>query len=264
MILPSIPTKPIEKLMNLDMIEVSDLYSIVDTEKTTKEKAKKTTATATVTATNNDNNNSNHNTTTTDAKALPIDGKKVRHMDFHYVDSGIAYNEKEKTSRSVNQLIKLDQCARNCNIEWFGTPLMNDGINFVGKYIVKWLNENGQTYIILVPGIRSYDPAGIKYDLHASIRVGGACAASITHTFISMIVALKNGALLKDIVTLQIEQLNPIVRRYHGNVYLIKNQNNPYHMLPFYKGLLKLIKIQQLQGNFYQNAFNLIQKQIHI
>ena len=146
------------------------------------------------------------------------ENESCRYLDFNFTDTGVAYNETETTSITINKRIKLDQCDKCLKLQWIQTPCIRDGINFVGYYKVFW--PNSITIELLVPGMRSYDPAGIKFDSHASIRIGGACAATQTSTFIFMLKALSEGANFVDIKKLQLEEINPLVKRYHGRIPL--------------------------------------------
>ena len=85
------------------------------------------------------------------------ENESCRYLDFNFTDTGVAYNETETTSITINKRIKLDQCDKCLKLQWIQTPCIRDGINFVGYYKVFW--PNSITIELLVPGMRSYDPA---------------------------------------------------------------------------------------------------------
>ena len=206
-----LPEPPMNNIMKLDLDQVEDLYTISGETKIEIETTPEITSeTKTNTKTEKDREEEKVNDSTS--------SKQGRYMDFRFVDSGVAYGEIVKTSMTVEKRIQLDQRPTCQSVEWVPTPCIRDGINFVGWYNIRW--RDSDTIELLVPGLRSYDPAGIKYDPHASVRIGGACAALMTSTFVFMLKAMMEGALLEDIVALQMDEINPLVLRYHGRIPL--------------------------------------------
>jgi hypothetical protein len=122
-VLPRAPSAPITDLMSLELDKVDDLYTI---QQTTDPKNPATTSTSTSTS-----------VAGTSPALDPTAGSTGRSVDFHFVDSGVAYGEHEKTSMAVNKRIQLDQSPKCLSCQWIDVPLIREGINFLGKYIVQ-------------------------------------------------------------------------------------------------------------------------------
>ena len=93
------------------------------------------------------------------------------------------------------------------------TPVEAWGINFVGVVQVK--HDDGDERVIYIPGTRSYDPAGMSGDPHASERIGPSCSRAQAAITLAQIMAALYGAKEDQVEELQ-EKLRPLITRYHG------------------------------------------------
>ena len=73
--------------------------------------------------------------------------------------------------------------------------------------------------LIYIPGTRTYDPAGITGDPHASERIGPSCSRTQSAITISQLVSVLHGATSEQLQQIQ-ESLRPLIVRYHGRVPL--------------------------------------------
>ena len=85
--------------------------------------------------------------------------------------------------------------------------------------VVKVKHENGNERLIYIPGTRTYDPAGMTGDPHASERIGPSCSRTQSAITIAELVAVLHGASADQLDQLQ-EKLRPLIERYHGRLAL--------------------------------------------
>lgn len=77
-----------------------------------------------------------------------------------FTETGVAYNEKEKTSLTSEATLDLSQPGGpSVTLEFEDNPVEKWGINFAG--VVKVAHATGEKGVIYVPGTRTYDPAGL-------------------------------------------------------------------------------------------------------
>ena len=75
------------------------------------------------------------------------------------------------------------------------------GMRFVARVIVH--HESGETCTIYMPGVLTFDPAGISGDTHSSERIGPSCARIQTGITIAQLFALQNGCTSEDVDAIQ-------------------------------------------------------------
>lgn len=142
-----------------------------------------------------------------------------KQFKLSFQERGVAYNETETTVEQV-QLVLNDLPAEDrsgLGLAFDGTPVEKWGINFAG--VVRVTHPGGTERSICVPGTRTYDPAGITGDPHASERIGPSCSRTQVAITIAQLVAALHGTRLDQLVELQ-EVLRPLIVRYHGRVPL--------------------------------------------
>ena len=77
-----------------------------------------------------------------------------------FTETGVAYNEKEKTSLTSETTLDLSQPGGpSVTLEFEDNAVEKWGINFAG--VVKVAHATGEKGVIYVPGTRTYDPAGL-------------------------------------------------------------------------------------------------------
>ena len=103
-------------------------------------------------------------------------------------------------------------------LDFDATPVQMWGLNFAG--VVKVTPSDGSgNRLIYLPGTRTYDPAGITGDPHASERIGPSCSRTQAAISLAQLVAVLRGADREQMSVLQ-EQLRPLILRYHGREVL--------------------------------------------
>ena len=89
-------------------------------------------------------------------------------MRFEFLEMGVKYGETEKSSTPVRVALTLSaDSKRNVTLTFVEKVVEKWGINFVGTVTVS--HGNGQTFAVYLPGIRTYDAAGISGE--ASFRL---------------------------------------------------------------------------------------------
>lgn len=107
--------------------------------------------------------------------------------------------------------------ARKFTIVANYTPRTSFGINWAASIIfTPHVRTVRRSFMIHLPGERTYDPAGMSNDPHQSERVGGSCAKTQLMITIAELHALKYGARLEQVKTHIQDKFEPIIERYHG------------------------------------------------
>ena len=75
------------------------------------------------------------------------------------------------------------------------------GMRFVARIIVR--HNSGETCTIYLPGVLTFDPAGISGDTHSSERIGPSCARIQTGITIAQLFALQHGGTSDDVSAIQ-------------------------------------------------------------
>eukprot|EP00043_Microstomoeca_roanoka_P018764 m.204225 g.204225 ORF g.204225 m.204225 type:complete len:726 (-) comp16882_c4_seq5:242-2419(-) len=88
-----------------------------------------------------------------------------------------------------------------------------DGINFAASLVVQ--AGDGPSMSLWLPGIRTYDPAGISGDIHASERVDKEFAEFQLGVFTSLVFAALHGASQAQLSALH-EAFEPLMARFYG------------------------------------------------
>jgi len=135
-----------------------------------------------------------------------------------FTERGIAYGDTGKTETKVNLQVLLTKSVKLPEVRFEANPVTIWGINFAASLVV--VRATTQTRIFL-PGVRTYDPAGITGDSHASERVGPSCARTQTAITALELQAIMRGASVTDLAKIQ-EAFSSVIARYHGRVLLFK------------------------------------------
>ena len=133
-----------------------------------------------------------------------------------FTERGVAYNEKE-TSTQLAETSFQTSGKTDIQLKFDPSPTLKWGINFVG--VIKVIHSNGNENALYIPGTRTYDPAGMTGDPHASERIGPSCSRTQAAITLSQLKAIHVGATLDQVGALQ-EVFRPLVSRYHGRIAL--------------------------------------------
>ena len=97
------------------------------------------------------------------------------------------------------------------------SPVERWGINWAGVVIAE--TADNVPRVIYLPGERTYDPAGLTGDAHASERIGKDCARTQAAIIVAQLNAINVGATLEQVRQIQGATRDVIVR-YHGRLEL--------------------------------------------
>mmetsp|Transcript_38705 Transcript_38705/g.62924 ORF Transcript_38705/g.62924 Transcript_38705/m.62924 type:complete len:473 (+) Transcript_38705:405-1823(+) len=132
---------------------------------------------------------------------------------FNFTENTMGYGDKKETKKNVRVNIRLHRqrslaksvakSEPKMEVHFLSKPITKWGINFSGKVVVK-IKMNGKglsrTFDILIPGVKTYDPAGTRFQ-------GVVTSAQI----FSALHGGGNNAIQK----IQ-ESARPILEKYHG------------------------------------------------
>ena len=139
--------------------------------------------------------------------------KDSKQFKLAFQEHGVAYGETNASAQLAE--VDLNELSGSSNFKttFDPTPVEAWGINFVGVVQVK--HDDGDERVIYIPGTRSYDPAGMSGDPHASERIGPSCSRAQAAITLAQIMAALYGAKEDQVEELQ-EKLRPLITRYHG------------------------------------------------
>lgn len=140
-------------------------------------------------------------------------------FDFTWTETETAYGETETSSSTASTKIPLNKDLKsNFTSTVTLKPCEAWGINFAGSIEIQFDSSN-EKFTVYLPGTRTYDPAGMSGDPHASERIGGSCSKAQLLITTAQLTALKLGA---DSIGLQALQdvCRPNIDRYHGRAGL--------------------------------------------
>jgi hypothetical protein len=133
---------------------------------------------------------------------------------YSFQEHGVAYGETAATDRKAEVTFSLPPGSSPAfSLHVSSQPVEKWGINFAGSVVVR--HKTGEERVVYLPGTRTYDPAGITGDPHASERIGPSCSRTQLAVSLSQLVAAARGALPADISLIQ-EKTRPLIQRYHG------------------------------------------------
>lgn len=181
---------------------------------------------------------------------------KTRNFVFHYMEEAQAYGEKETTIANVTTRFHVDlEHASDKGLMFSSTlqPITKWGISFACTIVVA--HPDGNTFAMYIPGERSYDPAGMTGDPHASERIGASCAAVQLAITLAQLAALNRGATLDQVKMIQ-DDMRKLIVRYHGRVVLfewmydqIKKIVNKKEVLPYPQFILEQVELKMMDLN---------------
>ena len=114
----------------------------------------------------------------------------------------IRNQEPERCKRTANAILKLPlkpEPRFQLNLILENTDMW--GMRFVGRIIVE--HVSGEVSAIYLPGVLTFDPAGISGDSHSSERIGPSCARIQTGVTIAQLFAMQNGCTSEDVDAIQ-------------------------------------------------------------
>eukprot|EP00051_Salpingoeca_urceolata_P027645 m.482538 g.482538 ORF g.482538 m.482538 type:complete len:296 (+) comp22570_c0_seq1:73-960(+) len=218
----------------VDAAKVAQLLELIDSEITKVQQARAQCAFSPVTA-------------TTAADALPgvLDavqtdvpavGNVYNINDSVYTlaleETGTAYGESAESTRTASTSFRV---ARPDNFDlafdFDQTPVEVWGINFAATLWVRH-KSSGSVRPVYWPGTRTYDPAGMTGDPHASERIGPSCAKAQGAISAAQVAAVRHGATAAQVQQIQ-AACEEIIRRYHGRVQLFEWMHHQIQMVVF-------------------------------
>eukprot|EP00045_Choanoeca_perplexa_P011205 m.117649 g.117649 ORF g.117649 m.117649 type:complete len:264 (-) comp15548_c0_seq3:2866-3657(-) len=147
-----------------------------------------------------------------------------------FTEKGTAYGESEPSEQHVTLCIQLDGASLPGEFIFQDEGVTQWGLNFAGTVTYKQSDSMAYIYI---PGTRTYDPAGLSGDPHASERIGDSCTLTQTIITTVQLIALKNGATEAQLSKIQ-ERFSSTIERYHGRLvlfdYMFQQVLNVFHV----------------------------------
>ena len=136
-------------------------------------------------------------------------------FEFNYSESNKPYKEKPDDTKKRNREQETERCTKTANvilkinltpIPKFKLNLILEntdiwGMRFVAR--IKVEHTTGEICTIYLPGVLTFDPAGISGDTHSSERIGPSCARIQTGITITQLFALQNGCTSDDVDAIQ-------------------------------------------------------------
>ena len=110
-------------------------------------------------------------------------------------------NERCEKTAKVELYFNKENKAQKFKLELILENVDLWGMRFVARVIVH--HESGETCTIYMPGVLTFDPAGISGDTHSSERIGPSCARIQTGITIAQLFALQNGCTSEDVDAIQ-------------------------------------------------------------
>lgn len=110
--------------------------------------------------------------------------------------------ESERCEKTANVVFHLDPVKKSkfkLNLVLENTYIW--GMRFVARINVQ--HVSGETSTIYLPGVLTFDPAGITGDSHSSERIGPSCARIQTGITIAQLFALQKGCTSEDVDAIQ-------------------------------------------------------------
>jgi hypothetical protein len=137
---------------------------------------------------------------------------------FNFVERGVKYGETENSTSPASTTLHLNpDWKRDVTMSFVEGVAEKWGINFAGVVSVR--HSDGAAFSLYLPGIRTYDAAGMTGDPHASERIGAGCANTQISITIAQLIALREGATVEQVNEIQ-DAVSDVVRCYHGRMAL--------------------------------------------
>ena len=140
-------------------------------------------------------------------------------LQFNYAEKGVQYGHAEASEQTIKCNIPLGISPASFHLTLTRSPVYRSGINYSG--VVQVAHTSGATFQLLLPGTRTYDPAGISGDPHCSERVGPSCSSALFKLVYAALVAASRGA-SKEGVDQLFNAFSSVNEKYHGRIILME------------------------------------------
>ncbi|GAB5370153.1 hypothetical protein AAMO2058_001467600 [Amorphochlora amoebiformis] len=147
---------------------------------------------------------------------------------FEFTEKAKGYGDKEVVEQKAETSVRFNTSkppdSRTVEAKFSNTPVTRWGINFSGVVKVRIGSKEDELekdLEILIPGLKTYDPAGRTGDSHASEAVGASCTRFQGAISTAQIFAAVNGGGSAAIQKIQ-EEARPLLERFHGRSALFE------------------------------------------
>ena len=140
-------------------------------------------------------------------------------LQFSYTEKGVAYGQQETSTQTIKCEIPLVVQPVTFQLSLSRARVYRSGINYAGSVLVS--HNSGPEFQLLLPGTRTYDPAGVSGDPHCSERVGPSCSSALLKIVYVCLVAAVRGASL-DGVKQVFNAFSTINEKYHGRIIIMQ------------------------------------------
>ena len=145
-------------------------------------------------------------------------GYKERNKAYKHVpdDSGLRVREQEEEVSERKQELELTLPTQPLAFKVNVVPQVTErwGIKFVATVEVE---QGGPASVLYLPGVLTFDPAGITGDSHSSERIGPSCARVQTAVTVAQLFVLQHGGTQADIDAVQ-QASAPMINAYNGRL----------------------------------------------
>ncbi|KAI6660550.1 hypothetical protein LOD99_14134 [Oopsacas minuta] len=180
-------------------------------------------------------------------------------LQFSYTEKGVAYGQQETSSKTIKCEVPLAVQPVTFVLNLTNEPVYRSGVNYAA--VVQVSHQSGLKFQLLIPGTRTYDPAGISGDPHCSERVGNACSSAILKVvYVSLVAALK-GASIEGINQI-FSAFLPINETYHGRIVIMQYMQHQLNSALFqikepqdYPDFIKELDLQLTGGREHTKSY---------
>jgi hypothetical protein len=182
---------------------------------------------------------------------------------FDFTEFETAYNETTPSALHKTTQFVVAPPSNRLKLTLVADPVEKWGINWAGMVLAETSDKRPR--IIYLPGERTYDPAGLTGDAHASERIGKTCARTQAAITVAELNAVNVGASIEQIAQIQ-GATEDVIKRYHGRLTLwkymfeqIKAAVERYDVAPYpdyVAGVLETGELDgELSGRSHTHAF---------
>ena len=140
-------------------------------------------------------------------------------LQFTYTEKGVPYGQQETISETVKCEVPLAVRPVTFQLNLTHKPVYRSGVNYSATVQVS--HQSGLTFQLLIPGTRTYDPAGISGDPHCSERVGPSCSSALLKVVYASLMAAARGASVEGVNKI-FSVFSAINDSYHGRRVLMQ------------------------------------------
>lgn len=180
-------------------------------------------------------------------------------LQFSYTEKGVPYGQQETISETVKCEVPLAVHPVAFQLNLTNEPVYRSGVNYTAA--VRVSHQSGLTFQLLIPGTRTYDPAGISGDPHCSERVGPSCSSALLKVVYASLVAAARGASVEGVNKI-FSVFSTINDSYHGRRVLMEYMQHQVVSAVFqlkepkdYPGFIKELNLELVDNREHTKCY---------